>query len=120
VRPAPASSDRYRNGLDVMRAGDLDGAAAIWEDLLALEHRDAFTLLLLTACQRETIQDAYKALPSRKLYLVPKQVNGRNCFRVCADTFGSRDAAAQGLAALPTEFRSAGASVRPVADVLKR
>ena len=32
---APAVNDRYRNGLDVFRAGDLDGAAAIWEDLLA-------------------------------------------------------------------------------------
>jgi septal ring-binding cell division protein DamX len=116
--PSGGSADRYRNGFDVFRAGDLDGAAAIWEDLLALEHRDAFTLLLLTACQRETIQEAQKTLPARRLYLVPKRVNGRNCFRVCVDTYGSRDEAARALAGLPAEFKAAGASVRPVADVL--
>jgi hypothetical protein len=116
----PVLTDRYRNGLDVFRAGDIDGAAAIWEDLLALEHRDAFTLLLLTACQQDTILDIQKALSSRRLFLVPRQVKGRNCFRVCVDTFSSRDAAARALAGLPAEFRAAGAAVRPVADVVTK
>ncbi|HEY5999293.1 MAG TPA: hypothetical protein VI078_08335, partial [bacterium] len=115
-----AAGDRYRSGLDVFRAGDLDGAAAIWEDVLEAEHRAGFTLLLLTACQRDTIADAQKTLASRRFYLVTKDVKGRTCFRVCVDTFDSREAAARSLAELPAEFRSAGAAVRPVADVLKR
>ena len=49
---------------------------------------------------------------------MPKQVNGRGCFRVCVDTYATRDEAARALVALPAEFRSAGAAVRPVADVL--
>jgi hypothetical protein len=111
-------TDRYRNGLGIFRAGDLDGAAAIWEDVLALDHRDEFTVLLLTACQQDTVRDIQKALANRRLFLVPRQVKGRNCFRVCVDTFGSRDAATRALASLPSEFRAAGAAVRPVADVL--
>jgi hypothetical protein len=117
---APADtfgSDRHRTALEVFRAGDLDGAAAIWESLLAAEHRGAFTVLLLTACSGDTIRDAQRKLPSQQLYLVAKKVNGRGCFRVCIGTYDSREAAGRALAGLPREYRSAGAAVRSVADV---
>jgi hypothetical protein len=120
-RPSGASgSDRYRNALEVFRAGDLDGAAVIWEGLLAQEHRGAFTLQLLTACQHDTIRDAQRSLSPQELYLVTKKVNGRSCFRICVGTFDSRDAAARALAALPSVYRAGGASIRPVADVLAK
>ena len=115
-----AAADRYRNGLEIFRAGDLAGAAAIWEALLAEEHRGAFTLQLLTACQHDTIREAQRSLGAQDLYLVTKKVNGRVCYRICAGTFASREAAGRALAGLPGEYRTAGASVRPVADVLER
>jgi hypothetical protein len=115
-----APADRYRSGLEAFRSGDLDRAATIWEPLLSTDHRDEFTLLLMTACQHETIREAQRVFASRELYLVGKKVNGRSCFRVALETFASREAAARALAALPAGYRSAGAAVRPVADVLTR
>jgi septal ring-binding cell division protein DamX len=110
-------SDRYRTAFGVYKAGDLDGAAAMWEAQLA-EHRKAYTLQLMTACSSETVRDAQRALSTQQLYLVAMKVKGRNCFRVCIGTFDSREAAGRALAALPSTYRSAGASVRSVADVL--
>ena len=117
---APAEArggDRYRTAFEVYRAGDLDGAAAIWEAQLA-EHRTAFTLQLMTACNSETVRDAQRALSTQQLYLVAMKVNGRSCFRVCIGTYDSREAAGRALAALPSTYRSAGATVRSVADAL--
>ena len=121
VLPAGATgADRHRNALEMFRAGDLNAAAATWESILSGEHRTAFTLLLMTACQRETIQGTQRALPSPEMYLVSKKVNGRECFRVCLGTYSSREAANRALATLPAEYRSAGAAVRPVDAILDR
>jgi len=124
-RPTAASSgasgtDRYRNGLEIFRAGDLDGAAAIWETLLAEEHRGAFTVQVLTACQHDTVRDAQRSLTAHELYLVTRKVGGRVCYRICLGTFDSRETAVRVLSELPGEYRSGGAAVRPVADVLNR
>jgi hypothetical protein len=119
VSPGASAADRYRRGLEIFRAGDLTGAAAVWEALLADEHRGAFTLQLLTACQHDTIKDAQRSLGAQNLFLVTKKVNGRVCYRICVGTFESREAAGRALAGLPGEYRTAGA-VRPVADVLER
>jgi septal ring-binding cell division protein DamX len=117
---AAPGTDRYRNGLEVFRAGDLDGAAAIWEALLAEEHRNAYTLLLMTACSGDTVRGAQRTFSAQRLYLVAKMLKGRGCFRVCLGTFDSREAAARALAGLPREYHAGGAAVRPVADVLTR
>jgi hypothetical protein len=115
------SSERYSNGLSVMRAGDLDGAAAIWESQLAEEHARDLTILVETACEHETVRAAFRGLaPHGSSYLVTKQVKGRACYRICLGTFSSREAAARALTALPQEYRGAGAAVRTVADVLSR
>lgn len=120
VPPGASATDRYRNGLEIFRAGDLEGAAAIWEALLAGEHRGAFTLQLLTACQHDTVRDAQRALAAQELYLVTKKVNGRVCYRVCLGAFESREVAGRALSGLPGEYRAGGAAVRAVADVLDR
>ena len=120
VTSGASGKDRYRSGLEIFLAGDLDRAAAIWEELLAEEHRGAFTLQLLTACQHDTVRDAQRSLAAQELYLVTKKVNGRVCYRICLGTFGSREAAGRALAGLPGEYRTAGASVRAIADVLER
>ncbi len=117
---AARGTDRYGAALTAFRTGDLESAAALWEALLADEHRGSFTLLLLTACKSETVRDAQRELASHELYLVTKKVDGRGCFRVCLGTFGTREAAARALAGLPSEYRLAGAAVRAVADVLNR
>jgi hypothetical protein len=120
---APASAggtDRYRNALEVFRAGDTDGAAAIWESLLGEQHRGEFTVLLLTACQRETLVKTQAEFSAQRIYLVGKKVNGRGCFRVCLGTYESRDAAGRALAEAPRQYREEGAAIRGVADVLNR
>jgi len=120
VTSGASGKDRYGTALEIFRAGDVDGAAAIWEALLAEEHRGAFTLQILTACQHDTVRDAQRSLSTQELYLVTKKVNGRLCYRICLGTFDSREAAGRALAGLPGEYRTAGATVRPVADVLDR
>lgn len=119
--PAPTGGgDRYRNGFEAFRAGDLDGAAAIWEGLLSEQHRNVFTVLLMTACQHETIREAQRALAPRDIYLVTRKVNGRGCFRVCLGTLASREEAGRVLAGLPSEYKAAGAAVRTVSEVLTK
>ncbi len=118
--PPRSASDRYRNALEIFRAGDLDGAAAIWEALLAEEHRGAFTVQVLTACQPDTVREAQRSLPGHEFYLVTKKVNARVCYRICLGAFDSRENAGRALAGLPGEYRTGGAAVRPVADVLNR
>jgi len=113
-------ADRYRSGLEIFRAGDLDGAAVIWEALLAEEHRRAFTLQLLTACQQDTIRAAQRSLGAQELYLIAKKVNGRVCYRICLGAFDTQEAAGRALAGLPGEYRAGGAKVRAVTDVLDR
>jgi septal ring-binding cell division protein DamX len=120
VTSASNATDRYRKGAESFRAGDLAGAAAIWEALLAEEHRGGFTVQLLTACQPDTVRDAQRSIAAQDVYLVTKKVNGRPCYRVCAGVYESREAAARALAGLPGHLRIGGASVRPVADVLNR
>jgi hypothetical protein len=117
---AGSATDRYRKGFDSFRSGDLAGAAAIWEALLAEEHRGGFTVQLLTACQHDTVRDAQRSIDTQDMYLVTKKVNGRACYRVCVGVFESREAAARALAGLPGTFRAGGASVRTVTDVLSR
>jgi hypothetical protein len=116
-RPLPGRT-AYHNALEIFRRRHR------WRRcrpgiLLAEEHLDSYTLLLLTACQPETIREAQRTISSGS-NLLTKKVNGRTCFRVCAGTFESPETAGRALAGLPGEFRSAGAAVRPVADVLKR
>jgi septal ring-binding cell division protein DamX len=112
--------DRYRRGLETFRSGDLRGAAAIWEALLAEDRRDGFTVQLQTACQPESIRKIQRALEPREILLVGKKVNGRECYRVCLGSFGSRESAAAALAGLPGEFKSSGAMVRAIGDVLTK
>ena len=119
--PAPSpDGDRYRRGLEAFRAGDLSGSAAIWEALLAEDRRDGFTIQLQTACQPQSIRKVQRALDPTEIFLVGKKVNGRDCYRVCVGRFGSRESAAASLAGLPGEFRSSGAMVRAIRDVLAK
>lgn len=116
-----AGTDRYRGGLEIFQAGDLAGAAAVWERLLAEEHAQEFTILVEAACEPGTVREAYNRLsPQGMVYLVGKEVKGRNCFRICLGSFPSHAAAAQAMTGLPPEFRGIGATVRPVPEVLKK
>lgn len=114
------ASDRYRTGLQVFGDGDVEGAAAIWESELE-EVAGSMTVLLMTACQRETLHSAFTALAGHgPLFLVGKDVQGRRCYRVALGTFDSRTDASRALSALPAEYREAGAAVRRVSEVLAR
>ncbi len=118
--PGASRTNRTHNALETFRAGDFDGAAAGWEALLAEEHRHAFTVQVLTACQHDTIRDAQRSLSAQDFYLVTRKMHGRVCYRICVGTFDSRESAGRALAGLPGEYRAGGALIRPVAEVLDR
>jgi hypothetical protein len=72
------------------------------------------------ACDPENVQKAVSAVPSEQLFLLPVNVKGRACYRLCWGVYDSRAAAEAALPGLPSYFRQGGAAPRlsPLAELL--
>jgi septal ring-binding cell division protein DamX len=68
-------------------------------------NRGRWTLQLLVACKTETVQRYLERAPgASSLYLLPVEMNGNPCFRVCWGTYVTREAAV--VAEVPPALRS--------------
>jgi len=66
-----------------------------------------YTAQLVVACKPETVARLIEAAHGAKsLYVLPAQVKGQACFRVCWGSYGTQDDAAK-AADLPAALRSA-------------
>ncbi|HEV8254144.1 MAG TPA: DUF4388 domain-containing protein [Vicinamibacteria bacterium] len=72
------------------------------------------TVQLLVACSADTVQKAVENVKGTDLFLLPVDLKGKECFRLCWGLFDSEPRAAAALRAVPTYFREGGASPRVV------
>jgi len=87
---------------------------------MAPSARGRFSLQLLVACAPENVQKALAAVPAEELFILPVDLKGRACFRLCWGVYESRSAAEAAAAALPSYFRQGGAAPRlsPLSELL--
>jgi septal ring-binding cell division protein DamX len=104
----------------MMRQGTLPEAARAFAASLAPGARSRFSLQVLVACAPDNVQKAVAAVPDDELFIVPVNVKGRACYRVCWGVYDTRAAAEAALGGLPGYFRQGGAVPRlaPLAELL--
>ena len=103
----------------LLAQGALPDAARAFAASLAPGARGRFTLQVLVACAPENVQKAVSAVPAQELLVLPVNVKGRACYRLCWGVYDSRPAAEAALRSLPSYFRQGGASPRlsPLAEL---
>jgi septal ring-binding cell division protein DamX len=72
------------------------------------------TVQLLVACSADTVQKAVENVKGTDLFILPVDLKGRECFRLCWGLFDSEPRAAAALRTVPKYFREGGASPRVV------
>jgi hypothetical protein len=119
-RAAPASAPSAGEARALLTQGALPEAARAFAAQVAPGARGRFSLQVLVACAPENVQKAVAAVPSEDLFILPVNVKGRACYRLCWGVYGSRPEAEAALAGLPSYFREGGAVPRlsPLAELL--
>jgi septal ring-binding cell division protein DamX len=112
---APAGDARA-----LLAQGALSDAARAFATSLRPGARGRFTLQVLVACAPENVQKAVSAVPAKELFVLPVDLRGRACYRLCWGVYDSGPAAEAALGSLPAYFRQGGASPRlsPLAELL--
>jgi len=112
---APAGDARA-----LLAQGALSDAARAFAAALAPGARGRFTLQVLVACAPENVQKAVSAVPAEELLVLPVNLKGRACYRLCWGVYDSRPEAEAALGRLPSYFRQEGASPRlsPLVELL--
>jgi septal ring-binding cell division protein DamX len=107
--------DRYREGLDVYRAGDLRKAAELWAALSSGGRLGEYTVQIEVACSPETITKDFPPLERLgEPFLLPRAVKGRACYALCLGRFPSKDEAEALLKGLPASYVKDGATVKSI------
>jgi septal ring-binding cell division protein DamX len=119
-RPTPAPAAPGADARALLRQGSLPDAARAFATSMAPAAQGRFSLQLLVACAPENVQKALAAVPAEELFILPVNLKGRACFRLCWGVYDSRSAAEAAAAALPSYFRQGGASPRlsPLSELL--
>jgi hypothetical protein len=119
-RPTPATVGSAGDARALLARGALADAAQSFAAQLRPGARGRFTLQVLVACAPENVQKAVSAVPSQELLVLPVDLKGRACYRLCWGVYDSRPAAEAALGSLPSYFRQGGVSPRlsPLAELL--
>jgi hypothetical protein len=112
-RPTPAPVAPAGDARALLAQGALSDAARAFAAALAPGARGRFTLQVLVACAPENVQKAVSAVPAEELLVLPVNLKGRACYRLCWGVYDSRPEAEAALGRLPSYFRQGGASPRP-------
>ena len=118
--PAAAPAGPTGDGQALMRQGALPEASQAFAASLAPGARDRFSLQLLVACAPENVTKAVSAVASEDLFILPVNVKGRACYRLCWGAYDNRAAADAALSSVPTYFRQGGVTPRvaPLGELL--
>jgi hypothetical protein len=113
--PPPAGDARA-----LLTQGALPDAARAFAAQMTLRASGRFSLQVLVACAPENVQKAVAAVPAEELFILPVDVKGRACYRLCWGVYDNRPAAEAALSSLPAYFRQGGATPRlsPLAELL--
>jgi len=104
----------------LFQAGQFHEAAQAWQKAKQVSPA-GYTIVLEYVCLDQTIRNAYQAVEaSPDLFLLPKQIQERDCFIICLGGFPDEATAQEQLANLPSWFEENGAQprVRPLAKLL--
>jgi len=114
---APAGTEAARA---LLRQGSLSEAARTFVAALTPEARGRFSLQVLTACSPDTVQKAVSAVVADELFILPVNLKGRECFRLCWGVYGSRAEAEAATGQVPAYFQQGGAPPRlqPLVELL--
>jgi len=108
MRPAGSAAGSVR---ELVAAGELEKAARAGEG--EVRAAGPWTLQVLFACQPDTVQRAFRAVPSASLSLATADSNGRTCWRLLYGSYADREAAVAAIGSVPDYFRQSG-TPRPV------
>jgi hypothetical protein len=113
--PPPAGEAR-----SLLARGALADAARAFAASMAPDARGRFSFQVLVACDPVNVQKAVNAVPAEELFILPVDVKGRACYRLCWGVYDGRPAAEAALSGLPSYFRQGGAVPRlsPLAELL--
>ena len=119
-RVTPAASVPPASARALLAQGALPDAARSFAASMAAGGRGRFSLQVLVACAPENVQKAVAAVPAEELFILPVNVKGRACYRLCWGVYDTRSAAEAALGGLPSYFRQGGATPRlsPLAELL--
>jgi len=114
--PAPPAG----NARALLAQGAYPDAARAFATSLATGPRGRFSFQVLVACAPENVQKAVSAVPADDLFILPVNVKGKDCYRLCWGVYDGRPAAEAALGGLPSYFRQGGATPRlsPLAELL--
>jgi hypothetical protein len=75
---------------------------------MAPEARGRFSVQVLVACDPVNVQKAVNAVAADELFILPVNVKGKACYRLCWGVYDGRPAAEAALPAVPSYFRQGG------------
>jgi hypothetical protein len=101
--PAPPGEAR-----SLLAQGALPEAARAFAAKVAPEARGRFSVQVLVACDPANVQKALNAVPGEELFILPVNVKGKACYRLCWGVYDGRPAAEAALSAVPSYFRQGG------------
>jgi hypothetical protein len=114
-----AEGRRYLAALRTLDSGQIPRAATLFQELADAEAPERATLQLMIACQEETVRRARAAGGDRgSLFVLPYDLKGRACYRVCWGGYASRADAESAAPGLPDGLLAPGS--RPVVVPLAR
>jgi septal ring-binding cell division protein DamX len=111
--PGPAASTGEARAL--LRQGALGPAAQAFASSLA-NAQDRYSIQTLVACAPENVQKAVNNVAGDELFVLPVNLDGRSCYRVCWGVFDTQAAAEAALPGLPPYFQKG--MVQPLASLL--
>jgi septal ring-binding cell division protein DamX len=120
-RPTPAAGPPPGgDARALLTQGALPDAARAFAAQMTPRASGRFSLQVLVACAPENVQKAVAAVPAGELFILPVDVKGRACYRLCWGVYDNRPAAEAALSSLPAYFRQGGATPRlsPLAELL--
>ena len=98
----PGADPRFGAALQRFDQGDAAGAARLFEQWIVSGSPRRFSLQLMIACQEETVKAARsRAGAESSLFILPYDLKGRPCYRVCWGVYDDSASARDAVRAVP-------------------
>jgi len=109
--PTPPPAAAPADAAALMRQGQLGEAAKGFAATFGPTAAGRFSSQAIVACAPETVQKAVANVTGEELFILPVNLDGRSCYRVCWGVYDSKESAEAATRGLPEYFLQSG--VRP-------
>jgi septal ring-binding cell division protein DamX len=114
VATPPTQAGGTAEARRALRAGQLREAGRGFNAHLASVSAQSFSIQILVACADETIAKAVGVTDSPELFILPVNLKGRACYRLCWGVYADQAQAAAAIRTIPEYFRQGGTTPRAV------